>query len=174
MFFIRPRRRWIHNEPYLEVCDWRGRLVDEYVHHTADHGPVGGAKASIAQEEAYLRTIDAFHRRRGYKMLGYSYMIMPSGRVWECRGFERVGAHTLDPKDADGDGQLVENRDLGVCFAGNFMVDHPTPRALLARRALRARLRAKGVRLDQTYPHRACYATSCPGDNLMRALNLHV
>ncbi len=174
MFIIRPRRRWAASPGNFRHTDWRRRTVDEYVHHTADSGPKHGAKASLRDEIEYLKRIESFHVNvRGYAGIGYSYIVMPSGRVWEGRGFEKVGAHTLDPKDADGDHKYIENTELGVCFAGNFNVQKPTRRALFAHSLLRRRLRIKGVRIDRTYPHRAAYATSCPGDNLVRALNLH-
>ena len=174
MFYIRPRKRWtLHPHATLTHTDWRNRSIDEYVHHTADAGPKRGRKATVRNEIEYLRSIEAFHiHTRGYRAGAYSYMIMPSGRVWEVRGFEIVGAHTLDPKDADNDGILVENHDLGVCFAGNFNLQKPTRRALAAHTALRARLKMRGVRIDQMIPHRAAFATSCPGDNLVKALKL--
>jgi len=175
MFYIRARRTWTRNQhAALDHTDWTHRRIDEFVHHTADAGPKNGAKATVQQEIDYLRSIEAFHMApgRGYRAIAYSYIIMPSGRVWEGRGFQIVGAHTLDPKDADKDGVLVENRDLGVCFAGNFQTQQPTKRAILAHTALRARLKLKGVTIDHTYPHRAAYATSCPGENLVKALKL--
>jgi hypothetical protein len=174
MFFIRGRRLW-SNHPFIRFtkAGWIGRKVDVFVHHTADSGPKFGAHATEAEERAYLRRIEDFHMRsRGYAGIGYSYIVMPSGRVYEGRGFNAKGAHTLDPKDADGDGKLIENTEVGICFAGNFDRQHPTPQALKAYRRLRRRLRLKGVRLDQTFGHRHAFSTSCPGDNLVRALGL--
>lgn len=174
MFFIRARKLWTDNKhTVLEHADWRHRSVDVFVHHTADSGPVGGAKATIAQEIAYLKRIEKFHiQTRDYRAIGYNYVVMPSGRVYEGRGFEIVGAHTLDPKDADKDKVYVENRDPGVVFAGNFEVQHPTTRALLAFRLLKARLRLKGCKLDKQYSHSQAFATSCCGRKLRKALNM--
>ncbi len=175
MFFIRGRQLWtLYPHVALEHADWRSRSsVDEYVHHTADAGPEGGAKASVAQEIAFLQRIEGFHvNTRGYRAIGYNYLIMPSGRVWEGRGFETVGAHTLDPKDADGDGKHVENRDPGICFAGNFDHQKATRRALAAHTLLRARLALKGVRWDRMYSHNQAFPTSCCGKYLRAALKI--
>ena len=109
---------------------------------------------------------------RGYKAIGYNFIVMPSGRVYEGRGFEKVGAHTLDPKDADKDKRYVENRDPGVVFAGNFDVQKPTKRALLAFKLLRARLRLNRCRLDRMYSHSEAFYTSCCGKYLRKALKL--
>lgn len=174
MFYIRARKLWT-KRPHtsLSHANWRSRSVDVFVHHTADSGPTGGARATVAQEIAYLRRIEDFHvETRGYRAIGYNYMVMPSGRVYEGRGFEIVGAHTLDPKDADGDAVYVENRDPGVVFAGNFEIQKPTTRALLAFKALKARLRLKGVRLDKQYSHSMAFATSCCGKNLRAKLGM--
>ena len=173
MFTIRPRRTWTRYRPNLTTTDWQSGTVDLFIHHTADGGPRGGSKATRRQEEAYLRMIEDFHvESRDYLAIGYNYMVMPSGRVYEGRGFERVGAHTLDPKDADGDKRYVENDQPGICFAGNYDLQRPTRRQLAAFKALKARLRLKGVRIDKTYPHSAAFATACPGKHLREALGL--
>lgn len=171
MFFIRARRNWTaHPHVAFVHADWTHRSVDIYVHHTADHGPQANTEAS---EKRFLRDIEAFHiNQRGWAGIGYSYVVMPSGRVYEGRGWECKGAHTLDPKDADHDGVKVENADIGICFAGTFTSRPPTLRARAAYKLLKQRLRMRGARLDRVYPHRAAFATSCPGDALMRALNL--
>lgn len=171
MFTIRPRRRWTRYKPNLTWVNWKRSTVDVFVHHTADSGP--GTHASVAEEAAYMRRIEDFHiEQRDYTAIGYNYVIMPSGRVWEGRGFERQGAHTLDPKDADGDKRYVENDQPGICFAGNFEVQKPTRRALAAYKALKLRLRAKGVRIDREYPHSDAFPTACPGRYLREALGL--
>lgn len=174
MFTIRPRAAWSIGKPRTALThaqpSWTIGTTDVFVHHTADHGP---DKNTVDGEHAYLRHIESFHvQTRGYAAIGYSYIIMPSGRVYEGRGWNRKGAHTLDPKDADSDGKLVENDDIGICFAGTFTKKPPTRRARLAYRMLLRRLRHKGVRIDKTYGHRHAFATSCPGDAIVKWLKL--
>lgn len=175
MFYIRARKLWTKN-PHVgfDHTDWRRRSVDVFVHHTADSGPVGGARATIEQEKAYLQRIEAFHMKppRGYRAIGYSYLVMRSGRVYEGRGFEAVGAHTLDPKDADRDKVFVENTEIGICFPMNGEKQKLTRRQILAFKALKVRLRLYGCRLDKQYPHHAAFATSCPGKYVVEQLGL--
>lgn len=161
MFYIRGRKLWSNYAGVtLDPVRWRGTKRVERVHHTADNGVP--ATASIAEEMAYLRRIEDFHiRTRGYRAIGYSYLIFASGRVYEGRGFGKRGAHTLN-----------HNSDIGVCFVGNFEEMYPTRAALRAERSLRARLMLRGVIVGKREPHRATFATSCPGRNLMRALDL--
>lgn len=161
MFFIRARKHWSHHlEADLIPVRWRGTRRTERVHHTADSGLP--ATATVDQEHAYLRRIEDFHMRsRGYVAIAYSYVIFPSGRVYEGRGFGKVGAHTLG-----------HNEDIGVCFAGNFEHQQPTSAALKAERQLRARLRLHGALVGSRAPHCATFSTSCPGDNLRKRLDL--
>jgi N-acetylmuramoyl-L-alanine amidase len=157
-FFIRPRRSWSNHVVDLQSVPWRMRRRIERVHHTADNGVE--AHATVEEEYAYLRRIEEYHiRTRGYKAIGYNYLVFPSGRVYEGRGFGKLGAHTLG-----------HNTDVGVCFVGNFQHQEPTEAALRAERKLRRRLRLHGVRLGKREPHRETFPTSCPGDNIMREL----
>lgn len=160
-FFIRGRSLWTHHPEYTGTkVRWRGARRIERVHHTADSGLP--ATATVDQEMAYLRRIEDFHMRtRGYAAIGYNYVVFASGRVYEGRGFGKLGAHTLG-----------HNEDVGVCFAGNFETQQPTAAALLAERQLRKRLKLHGVLLRGRIPHCSTFATSCPGTNIREALNL--
>jgi N-acetylmuramoyl-L-alanine amidase len=163
MFYIRPRRSWSTNTHVkLVPVRWRGTRRIERVHHTADSGLP--STATVAEEHAYLRRIEDFHiRTRGYAAIGYSYLVFPSGRVYEGRGFGKLGAHTLG-----------HNEDVGVCFVGNFDKQKPTDAALRSERKLRARLRLHGVLIGQRVPHSATFATSCCGKYLKLALGMDV
>lgn len=135
------------------------------VHHTAGPGPKytrTSAKKNKAAEVEKLRELERFHvNARGWAAIGYSYLIFGSGRVYEGRGFEVRGAHTLN-----------HNGDVGVSFVGNFEYERPTPSALLAYWRLRRWLRKQGVNVHGHAPHSDTYATSCPGRFLKRALRL--
>lgn len=161
MFWIRPRRSWSTNTHVkLTNVRWRGTRRIERAHHTGDSGVP--ATATVEEERAYLRRTEDFHiRTRGYKAIGYSYLVFPSGRVYEGRGFGKLGAHTLG-----------HNTDVGVCFVGNFEKQEPTVAALRAERRLRARLRLHGVLLGRRAPHSETFATSCCGKNLKQALGM--
>lgn len=121
------------------------------VHHT-----VSTPRGSHAQ---FMRETQAYHMdSRGYSDVGYNYIIMPDGTVYEGRGANIVGAHTLN-----------HNHDIGVAFAGNFELASPTDAAVDAFHKLRAKLtNGKG----SVYPHSKTYSTACPGKLLKLELGL--
>ncbi len=62
------------------------------IHWTGSCLPDG---ASEATEAAHLRGVESYHvNSRGYSAVGYSFLVCPSGRVYEGRGWAKYGAHT--------------------------------------------------------------------------------
>lgn len=111
-----------------------------------------------------MRSIQRAHFANGWSDIGYNYVIMPSGRVYEGRGFGIRGAHT-------------ENHNtltIGVSFAGNYDVKRPTVASVRAYRKLVKRLRAQGANIQRARGHKQMpeQATACPGRYLMRRLKL--
>lgn len=161
MFWIRGRKHWRANAPQDVPTrdDWT-RDVTLVVHHTAGNAPL-----TLAGEVDEMRGIQRQHQRtNGWNDIGYNYVIMPSGRVYEGRGFGVVGAHTLNHN----------TRTIGVSFAGNYETTAPTTRSLVAYRLLVVRLRLKGARISRVTGHRFMpeQSTACPGRNLVKALAL--
>jgi hypothetical protein len=67
--------------------------------HT-EAGAAMPATATVAQEQARMRAVDAFHLSLGWSGgFGYSEAWFPSGRVYEGRGVRRPGAHTVGLND---------------------------------------------------------------------------
>lgn len=161
MFWIRGRRNWGAKPPKNAVTrDPWGRGVTLVVHHTA-----GGAPRTKLAEEQEMRAIQRLHQLgRGWNDIGYNYVIMPSGRVYEGRGFGIRGAHTANHNTGT----------IGVSFAGNYETHHPTTRQLIAFRLLRARLRQHGAKITAIKGHRQMpgQSTACPGKHLTRTLGL--
>src|SRR5690554_791665 len=113
------RAQWGARQPTKKPVGMVTPQRDIYVHHTADNGPGPGPHA----EAAYMRHLQRFHQDgRGWADIGYSFVIMPSGRVYEGRGFAVVGAHT------EGHNSTAH----GICFAGNFQTQQPTDEAIRA------------------------------------------
>ncbi len=82
-----------------------GRIT---IHHTALPGFLA-ANATQAQDAARMRTLWSSHvNGRGYSDIGYHYIIMPSGRVFEARSERKRGAHD------------VINDGLGIAFDGIY------------------------------------------------------
>lgn len=161
MFWIRGRRHWRANAPANTPTrdNWAGGAT-LVVHHTAGAAPVG--RAGEIEE---MRAIQRHHQRgQGWNDIGYNYVIMPSGRVYEGRGYDVVGAHTKGHN----------THTIGVSFAGNYETTKPNARQLLAYRLLVARLRRRGARITRITGHRFMpdQSTACPGKHLVAALKL--
>lgn len=158
-FWIRGRSVWRAVAPSDRTYDDWSAGVTLVVHHTA-----GSAPSTERQELEEMRSIQRAHFANGWSDLGYNYVIMPSGRVYEGRGYGIRGAHTMN-----------NNRQtIGVSFAGNYEAKRPTRRSLRAYKLLVRRLRTQGARIDRVRGHRDMpnQATACPGRHLMRALGL--
>lgn len=67
--------------------------------------------ADEATEKGWIRNIEAFHigPQRGWNGIAYSFLIAPSGRIFEGRGWGRSGAHT----------EGRNSTALGLCFLGH-------------------------------------------------------
>jgi hypothetical protein len=161
MFWIRGRGLWGASAPKDTPTrdDW-SRGVTLVVHHTA-----GTAPRTELGEQQEMRAIQRLHQRtNGWNDIGYNYVIMPSGRVYEGRGFDVRGAHT----------HMHNTGTIGVSFAGNYDASRPTARSIAAYHALRLRLRVKGAKVVRVRGHRQMpdQSTACPGRYLMSALKL--
>lgn len=128
---------------------------DVWVHHTAVADTWPGLQGEIAE----MRSIQRYHQdSKGWSDIAYSWVVFPSGNVFEGRGWGVAGAHTKGHNSSS----------HGICFAGNFQHDHPTEAALEAARALIRWGAEKGVvaRPFNLGGHRDVAATACPGQNL--------
>lgn len=76
------------------------------VHHTVYE--TLASSASTTTEERRMRDIQSSHFGNGWSDIGYHYIIMPSGRIYEGRPNSKKGAHD------------VMNDGFGVAFDGSF------------------------------------------------------
>ena len=129
-----------------------GRVSGRVLHHEA--GAPLPASASLSQEVARVRAIDAYHRSLKWAGFGYSAMVALSGRIHEGRGYFRSGAHTRG----------LNSSALAVVVPGN----NPSlpDRAIEAIRAWdRAGIAAGALTTGGRWTgHRDHGSTSCPGD----------
>lgn len=124
------------------------------VHHT--HSPALAPHATEAEEIAAVRGIERHHvEQRGFQGIAYNWLIAPSGRLYEGRGWGFAGSHSV--------GQ--NSTSVGVCFIqdGNRLT-------LSTRAVVTARnLLAEGAALRHLSPaydikgHRDFHPTECPG-----------
>ncbi|KAL7732639.1 hypothetical protein ACLKA6_013568 [Drosophila palustris] len=85
------------------------------------------------------RFIQAFHiDTRNWGQVGYNFMVGGDGRVYEGRGWDLIGAHTLGSNSIS----------IGIAFIGNFDQMEPTKEQLQACLSLLA----EGVRLKKLTP----------------------
>lgn len=101
--------------------------------------------------------VDRWHRARGFKSIGYHYLIRLDGTIEKGRPESMIGAHTLGQNSSS----------IGVCYVGGLSRDGKTPRDTRTdaqRKALEALIRD----LLRRYPgavvrgHRDFAAKACP------------
>lgn len=133
-----------------------GAKLEFYVHHSA--AKILTPMSLPAQETAEVRRIEAFHAgelTRANPRIAYTFLVAPSGRVYEGTGWGRIGAHTGGRNSSS----------YAACLMMDGEKDPPTPQAVQAV----AELRIEGIRLGHLHPehsflgHRDAKATKCPG-----------
>ena len=96
-------------------------------------------------------------KTKGWGDIGYHYFLEPDGVIKEGRDEKNSGAHCAE--------KLMNYRSIGICLAGNFDEEDPTPEQLQALTRLIARLKEKyKIPSNKVFTHR--YFTnykSCPG-----------
>lgn len=113
--------------------------------------------ASIEEESAAMRGVQAFHQNvRGWFDVGYSFVVFPSGRKYEGRGWGRAGAHT-------------EGRNSSAYATAAYIpcAGEPVSEALITGivEIGRTGIRKGALARDVNYRgHRDVAAKSCPGD----------
>lgn len=90
--------------------------------------------------------------------IGYNFLVGEDGNIYEGRGWDRVGAHTMG----------YNKLGLAASFMGNFMIDAPNSAALNAVKELIKCGISKG-KVSHSYAlfgHRDVGSTYCPGTAL--------
>ncbi len=165
--YIYSRAQWGANEKMREqTAPEYGTVKTGFVHHT-----VNANNYTAAQVPALLRGIYAYHTQsRGWRDIGYNYLVDRFGRIWEGRwgGVDRavVGAHTLGYNEVS----------FAMSAIGNFDIAQPPQAVLDAYARLFAwklslynipanqtNILVKGRRLNAINGHRDVGQTACPG-----------
>ena len=163
---IRPRGFWGAAQPQGSMYDMTGVKKGVYVHHTVTALPDNyeelGRNRTIAVEKSHMRYLQQIAFGRGFSDISYNFVVFPSGRVYEGRGWAKVGAHN------DGENSTT----YGIVAVGNYETDRPTVSLIEGIvnciRAGQANGRiAKDVWVRG---HRDSDATACPGTYLYRRL----
>ena len=124
------------------------RTIDEIIIHCT--ATKRGQNVTVSQ-------IDQWHKQRGFRCIGYHYVVYLDGSVHQGRNVDEVGAHCTNHNA----------HSIGVCYVGGLASDAKTPkdtRTLAQKAALLDLIR----RLKRIYPkavvhgHRDFAAKSCP------------
>src|SRR5688572_28545334 len=154
---IYSRESWGAKAPQARVkCDWTAYTTTR-LHHTVTSPPSSGLTGTtlLNTEKQKMREIQQIAFSRGFSDISYSYLIFPSGHVFEGRGFEVLGAHTLG-----------HNADVGVALVGNYENQTVTKAQKEALYKLRQKI---AVSRGSLIPHCRTFSTSCPGKNARAA-----
>lgn len=148
------RERW--GARYARGQETNGAKTRFVAHH--DSQDRSQPEATLAEDIAVMRFLEHYHvNERPEKLVGiaYSFVIMQSGRVFEGRGWGRVGGHTKG----------LNSSAYAACFPINGNRTRLTSVAIAAFHALRQ----QGVALVHLAPnhivsgHRDHGTTDCPG-----------
>jgi SpoIID/LytB domain protein len=169
---ILSRADWGADESLRDPGVEYGQIKAGFVHHT-----VNANDYTAAEVPAIIRAIYRFHvTSRGYRDIGYSFLLDRFGRIWEGRygGVDKpvIGAHTLRHNDdAFGASVIGTYTDLAPSaalldayarlFAWKFSLHGVDP---LSRPNL------DGEVVNAISGHRDTYPTACPGDRLYAKL----
>lgn len=107
--------------------------------------------------EVTVEEIDRWHRDRGFRRIGYHYVVYLDGSIHPGRPEEMAGAHCLGQNSGS----------IGVCYVGGVEADGKTPadtRTYAQRDSLRTLLRSLRKRYPRAriFGHRDFAPKACP------------
>ncbi|XP_077865223.1 peptidoglycan recognition protein 3-like [Saccoglossus kowalevskii] len=129
-----------------------------FIHHTA-----GRTCYSIATCSSRARAVQNYHMNiKGWKDIGYSFLIGQDGNAYEGRGWGVVGAHTYG----------FNSRSHGIAFMGNFNSRKPNAAALqAAKNLIQCGIDENKIKSNYfLYGHRDVKRTECPGRALYQEI----
>lgn len=127
------------------------------IHHS--DVPDVPAAATQAVERAAMRAMEDFHvLENEWSGIAYNWLIFQSGRIYEGRGWSRVGAHT----------ENHNSTSVGICFVVDGDVHDLTHAAIAAgRRVIDAGVRYKFIAANYSIRgHHDYAAKTCPGTRI--------
>lgn len=118
--------------------------------------------ATVAQECAAMREIEQIGQDRFRQGISYTWLIFPSGRIYEGHSVNRRGAHTGGRNDIA----------RAICFAGNYQTHELTTAQVTSAAWLLRHAHEQGWAKNPTANggHRDLKATDCPGRHTYDAI----
>lgn len=113
--------------------------------------------ATAEGKDYTVADIDRWHKSRGWKCIGYHYVIYRDGSVHTGRPVEQIGAHCAGHNA----------NSIGICYIGGLSSDNKTPKDTRTPAQIKA-LRDLVGELKKKYPgatvhgHNEFAAKACP------------
>jgi hypothetical protein len=152
MSVIIPRSTWkpryANGFSIIGMASWLAAGKEIWLHHSVTNPP--GPNATLEEDCAHMRDFESIGQNRFGGGISYTWVIMPSGRVFQGHDIDRQGSHTANRND----------RSRAICLAGRYDTNMLPDRMANAAAAL---LRELGATIDG--PHSQVYPTDCPGGN---------
>ncbi|MBX4188110.1 MAG: peptidoglycan recognition protein family protein [Candidatus Doudnabacteria bacterium] len=123
------------------------------VHHSGgtDANPLADSSNQTAND------IEAYHISKGWRGLGYNYVIQKDGSIWAGRPEYAEGAHTVG----------YNIKSLGICLTGNFDATMPTEAQIASlKELLKTKAEQYNINLKNIVPHRKFAVKTCYGNKL--------
>lgn len=152
MSIVIPRSVWQpqhdNGAAVIGIDEWVAAGKELWLHHSVTTPP--GPDATLAEDCAHMRYLEQIGESNFGRGISYTWLVFPSGRVFEGHSIDRQGSHTYQRN----------NRARAICLVGNYEVHHLPTRM---ENAVAELLRELDATIDG--PHSAVYATACPGQN---------
>lgn len=150
MTIVIPRSTWgaqfSNGFAKIGLTAWEQAGRELWLHHSVTNAP--GPNATLEEDCAHMRELERIGQNNFGGGISYTFVVMPSGRVFEGHSLDRRGAHTANRND----------RSRAICLAGNY---ESFPLSTKMINAVALLLRELGALLDGG--HRDVYSTACPG-----------
>lgn len=151
MSIVIPRSVWkpryANGFAIIGVAEWLAAGKEIWLHHSVTDPP--GPDATLEQDCAHMREFEAIGQSRFGGGISYTWVVMPSGRVFEGHSLDRQGSHTY----------MRNDRSRAICLAGKYHLNALPQRM---QDSVAQLLRELDATIDG--PHSAVYATDCPGE----------
>ncbi|KAL3863962.1 hypothetical protein ACJMK2_005691 [Sinanodonta woodiana] len=147
------RDEW-HARPPRNTSHMNTPVGIVFIHHTAMSECENQRSCTVEMQD-----IQNFHMDvRGWDDIGYSFLIGGDGQVYEGRGWDRVGAHTLHWNDVS----------IAFSIMGEYTHKLPNTAALNAViNIMECGIQMGKITKDyKMYGHRDVRSTECPGQRL--------
>ncbi|XP_052262664.1 peptidoglycan-recognition protein SC2-like isoform X2 [Dreissena polymorpha] len=137
---------------------WSGNLPSTPTYMFIHHGASGFCHTKAECTHMVKSYQDHHMDANGWPDIGYSFVVGEDGNVYEARGWDEIGAHTLN----------YNSVGLAICVIGDFTNRVPNDAALNAVKQL-IRCAHDNHKITNGYTlrgHRDVFNTACPGDKL--------